>query len=91
MASSAGQNAKNYSKEPPLRILCFGNSLTRGHPVEHPYAIRMRQVIEQAFPGRKVEYEVDGMPGDLVTVGSFISRIERNCKCPPQPSRQESE
>ncbi|KAJ3554678.1 hypothetical protein NPX13_g10551 [Xylaria arbuscula] len=45
----------------------------------------MRDVLEQAFPGRRVEYEVDGLPGDLVTTGSFIPRMERDWEYAKHP------
>ncbi|KAI0526024.1 GDSL-like Lipase/Acylhydrolase [Xylaria bambusicola] len=75
--SSPSKFYRNMTK-PPLRILCFGNSLTRGYPVEHPYARKLASKIEQAFPGRKVEYVVDGLPGDLVTIGNYIPRMQSN-------------
>ncbi|KAI0196150.1 SGNH hydrolase-type esterase domain-containing protein [Xylaria flabelliformis] len=70
------------SAEPPLRILCFGNSLTCGYPVGRPYAERLAQKIEEAFPGRKVECEVEGMPGDLVTAGQYLDRMNMSSKHP---------
>ncbi|KAI0545775.1 GDSL-like Lipase/Acylhydrolase [Xylaria curta] len=74
MPAQAKKSTKS-SAEPPLRILCFGNSLTCGYPVGHPYAERLAQKIEEAFPGRKVECEVEGMPGDLVTNGQYLDRM----------------
>ncbi|KAF2970183.1 hypothetical protein GQX73_g3382 [Xylaria multiplex] len=74
MASGSKKPTKNT--EPPLRILCFGNSLTCGYPVGNPYATRLAQKIEDAFPGRTVECEVEGMPGDLVTTGQYIDRMK---------------
>ncbi|KAI1328320.1 SGNH hydrolase-type esterase domain-containing protein [Xylariaceae sp. FL0255] len=61
-----------------LRILCFGNSLTGGYPYDRPYAGRMATVIEDAMPGRNVYYDVNGMPGDLVTRGRFRGRMEES-------------
>ncbi|KAJ2973043.1 hypothetical protein NUW58_g9041 [Xylaria curta] len=84
MASQAKKSTKP-SSELPLRILCFGNSLTCGYPVDNPYAIRLVQKIEEAFPGRKVEYEVDGMPGDLVTTGQYIPRMRRSWATAKRP------
>jgi lysophospholipase L1-like esterase len=75
------------SAEAPLRILCFGNSLTCGYPIDNPYAVRLAQKIEEAFPGRKIEYEVEGMPGDLVTRGLYLDRMQRSCKCPRSRGR----
>lgn len=67
-----------------LRILCFGNSLTVGYYdygiSEHPYAARMKEVIENALSDIDVQYVVNGVPGDLVVhPGRFLSRIENDC------------
>ncbi|KAI0459594.1 SGNH hydrolase-type esterase domain-containing protein [Xylaria acuta] len=75
-SSSSSTEQQQQQQQPPLRILCFGNSLTCGYPVDHPYAGRLARKIEDAFPGRKVECDVEGMPGDLVTNGHYLSRME---------------
>ncbi|KAI0172114.1 SGNH hydrolase [Hypoxylon sp. FL1284] len=62
----------------PLRILCFGDSLTHGYPSERPYAVKLQDKLEHAFRGHlfsRVEYDVDGVPGDMVTRGSYVSRM----------------
>ncbi|KAI1214193.1 SGNH hydrolase [Annulohypoxylon truncatum] len=62
-----------------LRILCFGNSLTSGFPAGKPYAERLKEKLEDAFLGHgygEILYEVDGVPGDLVTRGSYLGRME---------------
>lgn len=82
MAAQAKRKSTKTSAEPPLRILCFGNSLTCGYPVGNPYADKVAEKIEAAFPGRKVECEVEGMPGDLVTTGLFLNRMQMSCKRP---------
>ncbi len=67
----------------PLRILCFGNSLTAGFPAGQPYAIKLKEKLEKAFRGPDfagVEYDVEGVPGDLVTRGSFIDRMQNACE-----------
>jgi lysophospholipase L1-like esterase len=69
------------TKPPPLRILCFGDSLTSGFPADNPYAGRMTEKIEEAFPGRKVECEVEGAPGDRVTDGRYLNRMQMSCEC----------
>ncbi|GAW12231.1 hypothetical protein ANO14919_015920 [Xylariales sp. No.14919] len=84
MATRTNKPAKG-STEPPLRILCFGNSLTCGYPVGNPYAVRLAQKIEEAFPGRTVEYEVEGMPGDLVTTGQYINRMQASWESAQYP------
>ncbi|KAI1119651.1 GDSL-like Lipase/Acylhydrolase [Nemania sp. NC0429] len=75
MAAQAKRKSTRKGAEPPLRILCFGDSLTCGYPVDNPYAAKVAEKIEAAFPGRKVECEVEGMPGDLVTTGLFLERM----------------
>ncbi|XDG10324.1 hypothetical protein ABKA04_009939 [Annulohypoxylon sp. FPYF3050] len=65
-----------------LRLLCFGNSLTAGFPAGQPYAERLKEKLEDALLGhgyREIIYEVDGVPGDLVTRGSYLSRMEDAC------------
>lgn len=67
----------------PLCILCFGNSLTAGYPPGQPYAEKLKEKLEAALQGHsfsRVEYEVDGVPGDLVTTGSFVDRMRANCQ-----------
>lgn len=67
----------------PVSILCFGNSLTAGYPAGQPYAIRLKDKLEDAFRGHlfsEVEYEVDGLPGDLVTRGQYIERMRGDWK-----------
>lgn len=67
----------------PLSILCFGDSLTAGYPAGQPYAAKLKEKLEDAFRDHLfscVEYEVDGVPGDLVTRGSYIDRMRANCE-----------
>ncbi|KAI0871265.1 GDSL-like Lipase/Acylhydrolase [Hypoxylon argillaceum] len=84
MPAHARKSAKKSAEE-PLRVLCFGDSLTCGYPISHPYAKRLAQKIEAAFPGRRIEYEVEGMPGDLVTTGQFLSRMQMSWTLTPHP------
>ncbi|KAI3337812.1 SGNH hydrolase-type esterase domain-containing protein [Ustulina deusta] len=77
--------ATKKSAEPPLRILCFGDSLTCGYPIGNPYAGRLAEMIEEAFPGRRVECEVEGLPGDLVTNGEYMPRMERSWELAQHP------
>ncbi|KAI0485211.1 GDSL-like Lipase/Acylhydrolase [Xylariaceae sp. FL0804] len=77
---------KKKTKTKKLRILCFGNSLTAGFPADHPYALKLRKELERENkrdgggllpPGTDgVECVVEGLPGDLVTRGTFIERME---------------
>ncbi|KAJ5886099.1 SGNH hydrolase [Penicillium subrubescens] len=68
-----------------LSILCFGDSLTAGfyhHGLGyHPYAKKLYECLQAAFPTAEFMIEVDGAPGDLVTSppGSFLSRIQGKC------------
>jgi lysophospholipase L1-like esterase len=61
----------------PFRILCFGASLTEGHPVGHPYAEALKAKLSVAFPSLDVQCDVDGVAGDLVTRGTFLERMAR--------------
>jgi len=68
-----------------LSILCFGNSLTAGfhsYGLEyHPYAIKLKEHLENEFLGLEVLTTVAGQPGDLVCrPGAFLSRIEMKCE-----------
>ncbi|GAP84942.1 putative GDSL-like lipase [Rosellinia necatrix] len=84
-SSQARRPAKASAEEPPLRILCFGNSLTFGYPESHPYAEVLAQKIEEAFPGRKVECEVEGVPGDFVVDGKYLSRMQASWRLAQHP------
>ncbi|KAH9884761.1 GDSL-like Lipase/Acylhydrolase [Xylariomycetidae sp. FL2044] len=81
MPSTRQQQAKKKTR---FGILCLGNSLTAGYPHGTPYAERLKEKLEEAFPQYDVQYEVDGVPGDLVTKGSFIERMEMNWR-PSEP------
>ncbi|KAK3392921.1 SGNH hydrolase-type esterase domain-containing protein [Podospora didyma] len=65
----------------PLRILCFGDSLTSGYSnmgcISHPYAEKMGQMLEMAYPHFDLEMVEDGVPGATVKFG-FLKRIERH-------------
>ncbi|KAI1383056.1 SGNH hydrolase [Hypoxylon trugodes] len=63
---------------PSLRILCFGDSLTAGYPASQPYAEKLKEKLEDALlvhSYSEIEYEVEGVPGDLVTRGSYLQRM----------------
>ncbi|KAI0402032.1 GDSL-like Lipase/Acylhydrolase [Xylaria palmicola] len=86
MAAQARLSSLRASAGPPLRILCFGDSLTDGYPVGNPYAERLGQKIQAAFPGRRVEYHVEGLPGDLVTSGGqYFNRMQMSWAAAPHP------
>lgn len=62
------------------RVLCFGDSLTAGYTrfgAEYqPYRIVLASHLAAAFPHRKFEVWDNGVPGDTVSGGSFLERIE---------------
>lgn len=69
---------------PPLRVLCFGNSLTSGYHAwgtgSHPYSIVLAARLRDAFPGRHIEVTTSGVPGDVVCGPAFHERMSRECK-----------
>lgn len=75
---------------PPLRVLCFGNSLTSGYHAwgtgSHPYSIVLAARLRDAFPGRRVEIATSGVPGDAVCGPAFHERMSRECKSSMHPS-----
>lgn len=82
-------DAQSSSSAPtPLRILCFGDSLTDGYAsfglIKVPYSKTLKtelQVKIGAWKGkRKVEVATDGASGDLVTTGGFGWRMRAKCE-----------
>lgn len=72
----------------PLRILCFGNSLSCGWmsfgAKRHPYAINLKeQLLSSKIPAVRdgVLIDVEGLPGDLVNCppGRFLDRMKKRC------------
>jgi hypothetical protein len=67
----------------PLKILCFGASLIRGHTdgglTSTPSAIWMKQTLDEKWPGKKIECRVDGVSGSMVTE-HFKGRMRDVCK-----------
>lgn len=61
----------------PLRILCFGDSLTAGYPANHPYGGKLEEKLSAASPHIEPICEVDGEPGNRVAHGSYRRRMER--------------
>ncbi|KAH7026331.1 SGNH hydrolase-type esterase domain-containing protein [Microdochium trichocladiopsis] len=68
------------AKRTPLRILCFGDSLTSGFPTGMPYAVQLRLKLAAAFPHHEIYCEVEGVPGDQVAKGKFIERMNLSWK-----------
>ncbi|KAK0108547.1 hypothetical protein ONS95_003347 [Cadophora gregata] len=70
----------NPSSPTPLRILCFGDSLTEGYSMYgmhwSPYSKTLQTALEEQLGSEwKVEIETDGVSGQLVTTG-FRRRME---------------
>lgn len=74
-------------KSEPLRVLCFGDSLTEGYSkfglIMTPYSNVLTSELEVKFWAgenkRKVEVVTDGQSGDLVTAGIFRGRMTSKC------------
>jgi lysophospholipase L1-like esterase len=68
----------------PLRILCFGDSLTEGYNnyglSMDPYSSTMTEFLESKVGGvYEIEVETDGVSGELITRG-FEGRMRGWCK-----------
>ncbi|RYO74896.1 hypothetical protein DL764_010674 [Monosporascus ibericus] len=61
----------------PLRILCFGDSLTAGWPSMDPYAAKLEEKLDEALSHVEVRCEVEGVPGDEVARGSYQRRMQK--------------
>jgi lysophospholipase L1-like esterase len=68
----------------PLRILCFGDSLTQGYHGfgygEDPYSETLEAKLREAFPGREIKVVTSGVPGDMVCTSRFITRMNQEGK-----------
>ncbi|KAF7868459.1 hypothetical protein EAF04_004990 [Stromatinia cepivora] len=62
----------------PVRILCFGNSLTQGWPSNHPYAIALEDTFQTSTPYISISTDVQGLPGDQVVSppGHYLPRLD---------------
>ena len=74
--AGAGEE-KGKSKRAPLKILCFGDSLTAGTPAGHPYGGKLEERLVDALPHLEPICEVEGVPGDRVTPHSYRRRMEK--------------
>ena len=67
-----------------LRILFLGASLVAGYSswgaVYHPFSQNVVKMLRMTLPGTDIETVVDGVPGDLVTRGKFLERMQKHCK-----------
>ncbi|KAL8759382.1 MAG: hypothetical protein Q9199_000817 [Rusavskia elegans] len=63
-----------------LRVLCFGASITAGlynfGIQHHPYATRLKSRLKASLPLHYVQVEVDGLSGDHVIKGEYLSRLK---------------
>lgn len=75
---------KSTESTDPIKILCFGDSLTAGYHswgMEYqPYATRLEERLKHRYPSKEFDITVDGVPGDLVTAGTFVSRLQHQLR-----------
>ncbi|KJZ78405.1 hypothetical protein HIM_02443 [Hirsutella minnesotensis 3608] len=92
----ASSSASSWSSSPstrpqPLRILCFGDSLTSGYHTlglgEHPYSEALASRLASAASSStsststtpNVKVDTNGVAGDLVTRPAFYRRLVNAC------------
>lgn len=67
-----------------IRILFLGASLVAGYSsngaVYHPFSQHVVKMLGTIMPDAKIETVVDGVPGDMVTRGKFLERMQRHCE-----------
>ncbi|KAF7546634.1 hypothetical protein G7Z17_g8299 [Cylindrodendrum hubeiense] len=67
----------------PLRILCFGDSLTSGYFCfgmdSHPYSLKLEDKLTGALPEFDVQIVTNGVPGDVATFKRFTDRMREEC------------
>lgn len=63
----------------PVRILCFGASITAGWSQlgsrYYPYANTLETRLKEALPGRYFAVQIDGLPGDTAVYGQYMKRL----------------
>ena len=68
---------------PEIRILCFGASITCGFYAGgahfHPYSIQLKARLQRSLPHTEFVIDVDGLSGDRLIDGEYISRLNRHC------------
>ena len=73
----------------PIRILCFGASITAGWSQlglrYYPYANRLEARLKEAFPDRNFSIQVDGLPGDTVIQGQYMKRLHSHVSAATSP------
>jgi hypothetical protein len=84
MGQSKSISKSNTNGPLPLRILCFGDSLTAGYTrrgaVYRPYGHELRKHLCAAFPAARFEVEDDGVPGEMAVSEDFIGRMREKCE-----------
>lgn len=77
-------NISEIMAKTKLRILCLGASLVAGYSsmgaVYHPFSHHLAKVLGTIMPEVEVETIVDGVPGDRVTTGTFLERMQKHCE-----------
>lgn len=67
-----------------LRILCLGASLVAGYSsngaVYRPFSHHVVKMLGMIMPEADIETVVDGLPGDRVTTGLFLERMQKHCE-----------
>lgn len=67
-----------------IRILFLGASLVAGYSslgaVYHPFSQNVVKMLGTIMPDTEIETVVDGVPGDLVTRGTFRERMQKHCR-----------
>lgn len=49
--------------------------------IEHPFSHNLAKLLRASLPpGTAIDMVVDGVPGDLVTRGSFLRRMQGHCE-----------
>ncbi|KAG8158022.1 hypothetical protein KVR01_012294 [Diaporthe batatas] len=65
-----------------IRILFLGASLVAGYScmgaVYHPFSQHVASMLGTILPDTKIETVVDGVPGDMVTRGRFLERMQKH-------------
>ena len=73
----------------PIRILCFGASITVGWSQlglrYYPYANTLEARLKEAFPNSNFSIQVDGMPGDTVIKGQYTKRLRSHVSTATSP------
>ena len=73
----------------PIRILCFGASITAGWSQlglrYYPYANTLETRLKEAFPDKNFSIQIDGLPGDTVIQGQYMKRLHSHVSAVTSP------